>query len=319
MTGIWLRRAMMTAACATMTLLAACGSGTIESALKPTRLVVFGDAMVDVGQSGGKYTVNDGSVNTWIEQFATHYGLTSTPSSAGGLNYARGNARVQTKPDAAGEAGTLTVKEQVDAFLASASAIGPNDLFVINAGVSDIVAEMASVSAGTQTETQMLTNVQQAGRGLGAQVRRLVNAGAKYVMVLGAYNVGKSPWATSLNKVALLTDVSTKFNEELILSVQDLSNNVLAMDRNAYYLNLVIAAPGGYAMNDSTKIACSSVDAGNGIGTGAGQVNSRLCTTSTIATGLDYTKQVFADRLYFTPQTNRLLGTYLFDQIRLRW
>jgi outer membrane lipase/esterase len=318
MTGIWLRRTLMTVACVSLTMLAACGSGTIESSLNPARIVVFGDAMSDVGQANARYTVNDGSVNTWVEQLAFRYSKTVAPSAKGGLVYARGNARITAKPDAAGNAATLTVTEQVDAFLATGSAIGSSDLIVLNAGVSDIVAEMAAVTAGTQTAAQLNAKMQQAGRELGAQARRLTTAGATHVVVVGPYNLGKSPWATAINKAQVLTEATSEFNKELLISLVDLGGKVLYVDA-AYFFNLLIAFPSSYELIDSTKIACTSVDAGNGIGTGAGQVNSLLCNTSTIATGLDYTKQAFADRLYFGPMANRKFGDYAFDKIRSLW
>ncbi|MEO8249559.1 MAG: GDSL family lipase, partial [Burkholderiales bacterium] len=85
-------------AAAVLLILAACGSGTIENQLTPKRFVVFGDARADVGQSNTRYTVNDGSVNTWVEQTAADYKLTIAPASQGGTGYARGNARVVGKP-----------------------------------------------------------------------------------------------------------------------------------------------------------------------------------------------------------------------------
>ncbi len=63
----WLRRGVLLAACAASLLLAACGSGTTESRLAPARLVVFGDAFADVGQSGTRYTVNDGGIDNWTQ------------------------------------------------------------------------------------------------------------------------------------------------------------------------------------------------------------------------------------------------------------
>jgi outer membrane lipase/esterase len=312
-----LRRTIMTAACASLTLLAACGSGTIESALKPTRLVVFGDAISDVGQTGSKYTVNDGSVNTWLEQLAFHYGLTVTPSSKGGTVYARGNARVTATPDAAGDATTPTVTQQVDSFLAT-NAVGANDLVIINGGIGDVIAEMAAVRAGTQTEAQMSAKVQKAGQELGQQVIRLTNAGAKHVVVIGPYNLGKSPWATAINKVSVLTDATTTFNTELLVTIVGLGKTALYVDA-ALYHNLVLNAPAAYNIADATKVVCTSIDPGNGIGIGTNQINSRLCNTSTIAAGLDYNKQAFADNIYFTPTVNRQFGTYAYDRIRAVW
>ena len=114
MTGNWLRRAFVLATCASALLLAACGSSTTESAISPTRFVTFGDGFSDVGQNGSRYTVNDGSaVNNWTLQLASSYDRSIAPASAGGTGYARGNARVLARPDAAGNAAdspTLKVK-----------------------------------------------------------------------------------------------------------------------------------------------------------------------------------------------------------------
>lgn len=317
MTGFWLRRAALLAACACAALLAACGSSTIESALKPSRFIAFGDGFSDVGQGGAKFTVNDGSVNIWAQQVAASYGLPLAPASAGGLGFAQGNARITLKPDAAGNSATLTVKEQVDAFLA-ANALGVNDVVLIQGGISDIVAEMAAVTAGSQGSAQMLAKLQQAGRDLGAQVRRLVAAGGKQVVVASAYNLGRSPWATAIAQNSLLSTASRNFNDALLVSLVDLGANVLYVDIEGQ-TNLVIATPGNSGLSNSTGIACNSVDPGNGIGIGTGEVNSALCTPSTIAAGVDYNKFVFADKLYFTPVVNRLVGVFAFERIRARW
>ena len=70
---------------------------------------------------------------------------------------------------------------------------------------------------------------------------------------------------------------------------------------------------------NSTTVVCNVVDAGNGLGIGPNQVNSALCNASTIATGLDYTKYVFADPVYFTPAANVLFGSYAYSRLRSRW
>lgn len=318
MARLWLRRAALwAAATASALLLAACGSGTIESQLHPSRLVVFGDAFADVGQTGTRYTINDGSINNWTLQLASRFGLGLAPQASGGLNYATGNARVTTKPDAAGKTTTPTVKEQVDAFLAG-NAVQSNDLIVLNAGIADVVAEVAQYNAGTETRDQLIADVKQAGADLGAQVRRLVNAGATHVAVVGTYNLSKSPWATQTAQQSLLDEASLRFNDQLLLSIVDLGANVLYVDLALYY-NLVIASPTGYEMTNSTDLACTSVDAGAGIGTGAGQVNSALCTSSTLVTGINPLNYVFADRVYPSPHAHRLFGDYAYDKISQRW
>lgn len=313
----WLRRTFMAAACTAVALLAACGSSSIESTLAPARFVVFGDGFSDLGQAGSRYTVNDGSVNVWTQQMASLFGQTLTAQSAGGLSYARGNARISAKPDAAGNAATPTVTEQIDSFLA-ANTIGTSDVIVVSGGISDIVAQMAAVTAGTQTSAQMIDNVKQAGRDMAAQVRRLVAAGGKYVVISGTYNLARSPWAAAIGQGDLLLEASSRFNEELLVGVVDLGVNVLYVDA-AFHYNLVTGNPASYSFAEGTNLACTSVDPGPGIGTGNGQVNSALCNAGTIALGVNYNEYIFADRLYPTPQAHRLFGEYAYNRVRARW
>lgn len=317
MASQWMRRAVLALAAVPALWLAACGSGTIESQLTPTRILAFGDGFSDVGQRGSRYTVNDGSVNVWSQQVAASFGLPLAPSAAGGTSFATGNARIAVKPDAAGDSATPTVTEQVDTFLAG-NAIAATDLVIIEGGISDIVAEVAKVNAGTQTTDQMIANVKQAGRDLGAQVRRLVNAGAAHVAVVGTYDLGKSPWATSTGQVGLLSEASGRFNDQLLLSIVDLGANVLYVDA-ALLFNLMVASPPSYELTNATDVVCTSVDPGPGIGTGAGQVNSALCTTGTIAPGATYTQYLFADRIYPAPNAHRKFGDYAYQRIRARW
>jgi hypothetical protein len=186
-----LRRALLLAVAASALVLAACGGGTVQSQFAPTRVVAFGDGMADLGQNGKRYTINDGTVGNWTEVVSLGYLKTLTPSAAGGLSYATGNARVVAKPDAAGNSSTRTVVEQVDTFLA-ASAPTVNDLVMFNAGTSDVIVQGKAVIDGTQTQAQATAAVEQAGIDLAGQVRRLVNAGANHVVVVGSYNLGRS-------------------------------------------------------------------------------------------------------------------------------
>lgn len=314
-----LRRALLAAACASTALLAACGggSGEVESELVPTRFVSFGDAFADVGQRGANYTINDRSTNNWTQELAGRFARPMAITASGGWSYATGSARITLKPDAAGNAATPTVTEQVSTFLAT-QRIAENDVIVISGGISDIVAEVAAQNAGRQTSAETVANVRQAARDMGAQVRRLVQAGGKHVVVVGTYNLGKSPWAVTTAQVPLLEDLSSRFNDQLLVSIVDLGGNVLYVDA-ALYFNLVTSQPAAYGLKDASSIACISADPGPGIGTGAGQVNSALCTPSTLLPGIDPAAYLFADRLYFTPQANRLFGDYAFERVKQRW
>jgi phospholipase/lecithinase/hemolysin len=310
-----MRRALLALASVSALLLAACGSSTIESQFVPARAVVFGDAFSDYGQRGSRYTVNDGSINLWTYDVIASFGLSIAPSASGGLSYAAGSARVNTKPDAAGDNTTLTVKEQVDAFLAG-NAPTPTDLVIVSGGIADIIADTAKVNAGTMTRDQMIADIKLAARDLGAQVRRLITAGATHVVVVGPYDLSRTPWGAS--QADLLTEASTRFNTDLLVSIADLGNNALYVDAALLY-NLVTGSPQSYGFTNSADPVCTSVDPGPGIGIGAGQINSALCTTSTIVTGADINTYVFADRVYPTAQGQRKFGDYAFDRIKARW
>jgi outer membrane lipase/esterase len=314
----WLRRAFVLAACVSPLLLASCGGGgSVESEFKPTRVIAFGDGFSDVGQRGSRYTVNDATTNVWAQEFAGRYGVGLNAVSVGGTSYATGNARVNTKPDAVGNSSTLTVKEQIDTFL-SAQSFSGNDLVIVSGGIGDIVAEIARMNSGAQTSAQMLANVAQAGRDLGAQVRRVVQAGGKFVAVTGTYNLGKSPWAVQTAQVSVLESASSKFNDELLISIVDLGANVLYVDA-ALQFNLMVNVPSSYSLTNASTPVCTSVDPGPGIGTGSGQINSALCTPATVLGGVDPNTYLFADRIYPSAQGHRLFGDYAYERFRTRF
>ena len=317
MSCVWMRRALLAAASAAALALAACGSGTIESKLHPSRIVTFGDGLADLGQTGSRYTVNDGGIGIWTQHVALSFGVELKPAAVGGTAFATGNARVSRKPDAAGSSATPTVAEQIDAFLAR-GLIGPADVLIVNAGTADVVAEMARFTAGTQTRDQMLQELRQLGRDLATQVRRLVEAGAPHVVVVGTYDLGRSPWARATGQEQLLSDASARFNEQLLVSMVDLGRNVLYVDAPLVF-NVMVAEPGAYGLTNSVDPVCTSVDPGPGIGIGAGQVNSARCTTATLIANANYNLFVFADRVYPTPAAHRAFGDYAYDRIRQRW
>ncbi len=314
-----LRRAVLALACVAPVLLAACGGGmSVASQFRPSRMVAFGDSFADLGEVGGRrYTINDGTVNIWTEQVALRYGLTLTTRAAGGNSYATGNARIVATPDAVGNAATPTLQAQIDSFLAAG---GPaaGDMVLLSAGTADMVAEITKVGIGQQTAAQARANLEQAAKDLSTQVRRLVQAGAKHVVVTGPYNLGRSPWAVATNQVAALQDYSTAFNNALLVAMVDLGSNVLYVDLPLQF-NQLTGFPSSFALTNINAAACTSVDAGPGIGLGTGQVNSALCNTSTLASGVTPDTWLFADAIYPTPVGHRNFGDYAYTRITLRW
>lgn len=314
----WMRRVLLALAPAALLALAACGGGTIESQFKPTRMVVFGDALSDQGNTGPRYTVNDPSA-MWVKLMALDYGVPLETSASGGTDYATGNARVALKPDAAGNSATPSVKDQVDTFLAANSSFAATDLVVINGGISDIIVQMQAFRAGTISQDQFIANVQQAGHDLATQAKRIVDAGASHVVVVGVPDLKATPWAVQIGQQALLSTASTDFNNALLVDVVNYGEKMLYID-TALLFNLMASSPGSYGMMNGADVVCTSVDPGPGIGIGPNQVNSALpCTPSTILPGANYSLYLWADAVYPTPQGQSQLANYAFSRVHNRW
>ncbi len=305
MTSLWSRRAVLTAACAGIAgaALSACGSGSVASAIKPTRVVSVGDGFSDVGQTGHVFTVNDGTL-LWTQQLASYYGLGLTAASAGGFSYAQGDAMVDSADTVSGT-NAPSVAAQISSLL-TRTTLGKDDLVFVSGGIADIVnaVNATGISAAT-TDT-----VRAAGRALAAQVLRLVNAGATHVAVSGVYNVGITPWAAQKNLVQGIKDLSVEFNTQLLIGINALGDTVLYLDA-AQFFNFIVDKPSNFPFDVVVAPACTTPDA-------------TTCTTSTIVAGADYTRYLFADNLYFTPAAHRLFvnESYVenaYTKLKMRW
>ena len=294
----WIRRAAGVLLVAATALLAACGSGSVVSDLVPQRFITVGDGFADVGQNGYRYTINDGSPN-WVQQLASYYGLTVTPASSGGFGYAQGNARVAT-PDTSSGTNAPSVSAQIDALLARTT-LGKNDVVFINGGMSDIVAAVQATGISAATSATVDT----AARALADQVRRVVAAGATHVVVSGVYNLGITPWATPWGRSpptggGPVTDLSVAFNDRLLIQIADMGATVLYFDP-ALFFNLIYNKPENYNTDTVDSGVCTTPD-------------STTCTTSTLVSGADPARWMFADSLYIAPVTQRKFSTDTYTE-----
>jgi phospholipase/lecithinase/hemolysin len=277
-------------------LLSACGSGDIVSALTPSRFIVLGDGMSDVGQTGARYTINDGTVNTWADRLASRYSLTVTPASSGGLGYAVGHAADQLP--------SQTLPQQIDAMLAQQT-LQANDVVLLNLPMTDVLQAAAAVKAGTLTETAALLQVDAAGLANVNLVKRLIAAGAQHVVVLGVYDLGKSPFAVAQDQVTFFSAATLRLNDAFKVDAVTLGTNLLFVDA-AYLVNRNVITPTTYGFANATTAVCTTASA-------------YTCTSATLVSGAVATQYLFADNLYLTPAGNQQLGDYAYDQLHSRW
>lgn len=303
MKASWTRRAALAlVGVSAAAMMAACGDGSVVSDLKPARFMTVGDSFADVGQAGGKYTVNDGSL-TWVQQLAAHYSLTVDPASAGGWGYAQGYARVDSADTSSGTAAP-SVKEQVDQLLARTS-MQEGDVMMLNGGLHDIVAAVNATGISDQTTA----TVKAAGKALAAQVRRVVAAGATHVVVTGVQNVGLTPWAVRLGEQSSIEKLSVAFNDALLIDIADMGATVLYFDASLFF-NLINNKPENYSVDNVTDPVCTTPDAST-------------CTPSSVVS-TDYNRYMYADSLNFTPkvQRNFVDRSYTenaYDKFKNRW
>lgn len=282
-------------------LLAACGSGHTVSDLHPDRVATVGDAFMDVGQvgalnpNGQRYTVNDGSP-FWVQQIASHYGLTLAPASAGGTGYAEGGACVAATDACNTTARTITA--QVDALLAAQPAVHQDDLVFVSGGIQDIVAAVNTYGAGS---AEASTAVSAAGKALGAQVGRIWKAGAGHILVTGVVNLGNTPWAQNAGIGGAATDLSNAFNDALLASIPQ--------NTAAHVLFAGVALLGNLAYNNDRSGFNFYTDFAQK-NTPACTVDVLECTPQTTADPANYNRYIFASDLYFTPA---MLGLYSND------
>jgi len=341
MSASWFRRAALALACAgAAATLGACGSGSVVSDLKPTRFITVGDGFADVGQNGHVFTINYGATNygpdatwdgltdfNWVQQLASYYRVPLKPASLGCddycWGYAQGHARVASADTTSGT-DAPSVAQQIDTLLARPGFAfdGSGDVVVVTGGIADIVdAVNATGISDATTQT-----VQAAGKTLGDQVQRLVNSGAKHVLVVSMYSLGHTPWgkdtsqpwANGVDRSDAIDKLTTVFNDALLLDLSDSkwAKSVLYVDA-ALFFNLIYNKPENYPLDNARDPVCTTPDA-------------TTCTSNTLVVSADPnkttdpTRWMFADGLYFTPTVQRMFSNdgYLeniYYKFRTRW
>lgn len=280
---------------ATSLLLSACGSGSTFEPLKPTRIVSFGDGLSDLGQTPGqKFTVNDGTINIWVERVATSYGKTITAQVSGGLGFAQGGARLNT--------GANAIADQITAFL-GANTIGVSDLLIVDAGV----AELAALAAANPSDAALATAADAAGKALAAQALRLTAANGKHIVIANAPDLGKTPFAVAQGRAAGFSAATRAFNDGLKISLANVTGNILLVDTEAY-VNILYSTPTTLGTGGNvTAPACATPTA-------------QTCTPTTLAAGVtNYNLHLFADDRHLGPSAHRLLGDNAYNKIKARW
>jgi outer membrane lipase/esterase len=260
---------------------------------------IFGDSLSDAGQYGARFTTNPGLTASMY--VAGNFGFTSTPSFFGGNDFAQGGARVNsTSPLIPPGAPNLSIAQQVSGLIAK-GALDPNALYQIQGGANDIFVLAQAYLSGQITQTQLQTQVGQAALDLAAQVGKLQVAGAKFVILQNVPDIGKTPFAASLNAQANFTALSGLFNSTLNAAVGAGHLNVIQVN-TSQLLNEIIASPAQYGFVNTTVPVCTTD-------------SSLQCTPSTLRAPNGNLTWVFADGVHPTTGADLLLAQAVTSMI----
>lgn len=313
---------------ALVTLLAACGSDPPYP-----RIVSFGDSLSDVGTyspaasvfGGGRFTVNGPGPRIWTEWLAADLDLTITPAIQGGVtlttpqlavfsvvvgsgdSWAQGGARVDAPAVSLApgvQLAALSIRQQVDQFLATQAAAAAGSLLVLNGGGNDIGFLGQAVLAGAISADQARAGVVAAAQQMAAQARRLEALGT--VVVLNQADGAQAPVAAASAPVrALYQDLTPRFNAALAAALQ--GSTVLVVDQFAFSRR-VVAEAAAFGLTNVTTPACAldTLPLRSAI----------VCTDSTLVAPGAAATYLWADTVHTTPVYHRLLATEVLGALR---
>ncbi len=266
-----------------------------------TNAYTFGDSLNDAGQYGARFTTNPGLVAPmYISQ---NWGITSTPSFAGGNDYAQGGALINA-PQGGLPPGTpdLSVAAQVNLLL-SKGPLDPHALYQINGGGNDLFNQFTLFATGQITQAQMQANVTQAALDLATQAGKLRAGGAQYIILQTLPDLGKTPAAAAAGPAAQagFTQLSSLFNSTLNAAIGQGNLQVIQFNTFAL-LNEIAANPSLYGFVNATGVACTTSSALN-------------CTPSTLVAPNANLNYVFADGKHGTTGTNLLMAQAMVSMI----
>lgn len=207
-----------------MRLLATMGAFLFSGIVAATSLhdlVVFGDSLSDNGnlyevmkhqlpQSPPYYEGRFSNGPVWVENLIASY-YPKDPNEHM-LNYAFGGAGVSEEDD---DDGLFTLRKEVTTYLLSHhDKASPDSLYVVWIGANNYLALPEDLE-------QTLKNV---NNGIVHSLEKLVDKGAKHILILNLPDLGKTPAAKEFNAVESMGYLAHQHNDILNKSITELKN-----------------------------------------------------------------------------------------------
>jgi phospholipase/lecithinase/hemolysin len=304
----WQRAVAGVLAAATLGLFVSCGGSTTQyDPFVPKRLLVFGDDLSTLTQTGRKYAINfdngAGGVDCtqepiWVQSMAALYSFAFAECNPTAV------AEPQARMLAFAGAKVADVTAQVEAQVA-AGGFRDKDLATVLAGMNDLLELYAQYPG--RAEDGLLAEARVRGEQLAKVVNRLVDLGAK-VVVSDLPDLGLTPYAikqTALSadtdRAALLSRLTTAFNEQLGVKVL-LDGRYVGLVQAQLRFQAIGRSPGSFGLVNITDAACTAP--------------LPLCSTSTLIDGAQASTYLWADDTRLSTGGHSQLATLAMDRAR---
>src|SRR6202163_1383009 len=219
----------------------------------------LGDSLTDAGVYGARFTVNPGLV--WAQDLGNRYGISVTPSTQVGIDFAQGGARVtQPSPLIPPGAPQRSLSVQIDELLHATPTLNPNAVYAVWSGATDIFVTVSGAGAGLISAAQLQANITTAATDTLAQIARLRDAGAKRIMVFNLPAIGQAPLGKS-TPTAPFSALSGLFNSTLQAGLTSLKVDIIPMNMFGLF-NEVIANPPSFGLTNVTTATLAAPNAG---------------------------------------------------------
>jgi len=315
---------------AVVALLSACGASSTVDPFHPKRVIGLGDAYNDVGSDGSgnaPFTVRGTSeVATVVEHVAALFNVGSdgtfkavqagfapqSLASTGVFSYAAGGALINS--------GSNSLADQIKQLDADVGhALNSSDLIVVAAGTQDIKATYSL--AGAETAAGLFA----------AQIQKLLEMGAKHVLILQPLELSLTPYAIRNRTTYPVNDplrINVESNNSPTVKFNSVASGVIFdyVSRRGLSYNPVIygaglqgtfsstfnfytSQPQYMEFTTSTQVPyCSGADA----------IAMAGCT-QTLNNPSVYDTTLFADDLNLTPLGNRWVASNLYNATSQGW
>lgn len=226
---------------------------TLVAATPLNKLVVFGDSLSDNGNLyeymkhqlpmsppyfEGRFT--NGPV--WVEILMKSY--YPTDSNAHLLDYAFGGAGVLEDDD--GDDGLFTLRREMDSyFLAHQDKADENSMYVVWIGSNNYLGVPEDPDKSSY----------EVNLGIQHGLQRLIDKGAKHIMVVNVPDLGRTPAARDFEAVDLLTYISRHHNEMLEKNVMEFQNLYPSIQWIYFDINVVFDD----MLNDASRLGFTNV------------------------------------------------------------